>query len=73
MQITIKNVQVNTRLFEETNCFSTTVYVDSTPMFEASNRGTRGPIKGMRYERMRTEEEHRAVNKKISEWIKSVI
>lgn len=42
MNIVLKNIQVNERLSEETNCFSATIYIDNVRAGEASNRGHGG-------------------------------
>jgi hypothetical protein len=43
MQITLKNISYNSRLSEETSCFTATVYVDGKMAGSASNRGHGGP------------------------------
>lgn len=43
MEITLKNVRLNKRLSEETNCFSADVLVDGKKAFVATNRGCGGP------------------------------
>lgn len=43
MKITIKNLRINARLSEETNCFSADVYADGKKICEASNYGHGGP------------------------------
>lgn len=42
MNITLKNIQYNIRLSEETNCFSATIYVDGAKAGEARNNGQGG-------------------------------
>jgi hypothetical protein len=43
MNIELKNLKINTRLSEETNCFSATIYVDGKRVGEVVNRGQGGP------------------------------
>jgi hypothetical protein len=42
MKIELKNLKINTRLSEETTCFSATVYINGKRAFEAGNRGHGG-------------------------------
>jgi hypothetical protein len=43
MKITLKNVQVNQKLSDETLCFSATLYIDGTRAGVVSNRGCGAP------------------------------
>lgn len=43
MEITLKNITVNERLSDETNCFSASLYVDGKKIGVVSNHGTGGP------------------------------
>lgn len=43
IQVTLKNLKVNTRLSEETYCFSASLYVDGKRRGDVTNRGHGGP------------------------------
>jgi hypothetical protein len=43
MQATLKNLKVNTRLSEETYCFSASLYIDGKRRGDVTNRGHGGP------------------------------
>ena len=42
MKCELRNVKINTKLSEETTCFSATLYIDDKPAAECSNRGCGG-------------------------------
>lgn len=43
MKLTLKALKINSRMSEETTCFSATLLADGVPVAEVANRGTGGP------------------------------
>lgn len=61
MQVTLKNLKLNTRLSEETYCFSASLYVDGKRRGDVTNRGHGGP----------TDFSDRNAQREVDEWGKT--
>lgn len=61
MNVVLKNLKINTRLSEETHCFSASLYVDGKRRGDVTNRGHGGP----------TDFSDRSAQRELDEWGKT--